>query len=382
MNKVITINLGGTAYQLEEGGYDSLRTYLETAAARLQGNPDQEEIITDIEWAIAEKFRALLGSHKTVIVTKEVATVLAEMGPIEAAEPGESRAGVPPTAGAAGSAPAEPAPAGGTHPKRLYRIYDGAMISGVCNGLAAYINIDPTLVRLAFVLLTLVWGAGVLVYFAMVIVVPEARSPEEKAAASGDPSTAQEFIRRAKAGYYEAVKGFPDRQARRAWQRQFKRDMRANAFRWRHHWHGYWAEHTLVHPGLAGTLPVFSLLHGAVKIFWLCALVSLLATGSLFGGALPVNVPIWVAVLVLAIIYGMLTLPLKAARRVCQGGLGQARPLWSMIFLMDAVVWLAVVAVLLWLAFHFFPEVRQAVQAIPAVAHQAADDIQTWWQRK
>ena len=61
MNKVITINLGGTAYQLEEGGYDALRAYLETATARLQGNPDRDEILSDIEQAIAEKFRALLG---------------------------------------------------------------------------------------------------------------------------------------------------------------------------------------------------------------------------------------------------------------------------------------------------------------------------------
>ncbi len=100
MNKVITINLGGTAYQLEEGGYDALRAYLETAAARLQRNPDRDEILSDIERAIAEKFRALLGSDKTVVETKEVAAVLAEMGPIEAdsgeaADPGASGAGAP-----------------------------------------------------------------------------------------------------------------------------------------------------------------------------------------------------------------------------------------------------------------------------------------------
>ena len=80
MNKVIAINLGGNAYQLEEGGYDALRAYLETAAARLQGNPDRDEILSDIERAIAEKFRALLASHKTVVVTQEVTAVLAEMG--------------------------------------------------------------------------------------------------------------------------------------------------------------------------------------------------------------------------------------------------------------------------------------------------------------
>ncbi len=102
------------------------------------------------------------------------------------------------------------------------------MIAGVCNGIAAYVNVDPTFVRLAFVLLTMFWGTGLLVYLVMAIVVPEARSPEEKAAASGNPSTAQEFIRRAKEGYYEAMKGFPDRKARREWKRRFKREMRAS----------------------------------------------------------------------------------------------------------------------------------------------------------
>ena len=83
MNKVITINLNGVAYQLEEGGYDALRAYLDHAARRLEGNPDKDEIITDIEQAIADKFRALLGAHKTVVNTKEVTGVIAEMGPVE-----------------------------------------------------------------------------------------------------------------------------------------------------------------------------------------------------------------------------------------------------------------------------------------------------------
>src|SRR5208282_6804912 len=103
MNKVITINLGGNAYQLEEGGYDILRAYLETAVAQLQCNPDRDEILSDIEGAIGEKFRALLASHKTVVEAKEVGAVLTEMGPIEAA-PGEATAPGASSAGASGSA--------------------------------------------------------------------------------------------------------------------------------------------------------------------------------------------------------------------------------------------------------------------------------------
>jgi hypothetical protein len=49
---------------------------------------------------------------------------------------------------------------------------------------------------------------------------------------------------------------------------------------------------------------------------------------------------------------------------------------------LDAVIWLAMVAALLWLAVHYFPELREAVRSIPALAHQAADDIRTWWKGK
>jgi phage shock protein C len=46
------------------------------------------------------------------------------------------------------------------------------MIGGVCGGLAEYFNIDPTLVRLAFVALALLGGNGVLIYLVLLILVP------------------------------------------------------------------------------------------------------------------------------------------------------------------------------------------------------------------
>jgi phage shock protein PspC (stress-responsive transcriptional regulator) len=382
MNKVITINLGGLAYQLEEGGYDVLRAYLETAAARLRGNPDGDEILADIERAIGEKFRALLGNHKTVVVAKEVEAVLAEMGPVEA-EPDVPHADAPGGASGAGAAgkegPAEP----GGPPRRLYRIQEGAMIAGVCNGIATYVNIDPTLVRLGFVLLTIFWGTGLLVYVVMAIILPEARSPEEKAAASGFPATAQEYIRRAKAGYYEAMKNFPDRKAHREWTRQFKRDMRAHAEQWRYNWQGYWAGQAPgSNSGIRLALPLLTLLEGMVTVIWTCTLVSLLATGNLFGLALPPNVPVWVAAVGVFMAFAVLAGSLKTMRRLCHWGLGPPRGAWALVHLLDAMVWLVVVAVLLWLAVHYFPELRQAIHSFPGLAHQAVDDIRTWWNGK
>jgi phage shock protein PspC (stress-responsive transcriptional regulator) len=232
MNKVVNINLGGCAYQLEEVGYDALQTYLETATAQLQGNPDRDEILSDIELSIAEKFNALLSSHKTVVETKEIASVLEGMGPIEA-EPGDasesekSGNGAPTGSSKQGKQGTE----NDRSPRRLYRIQEGAMVAGVCNGIATFMNIDPTLVRIAFVLLTLLWGFGLILYVAMAFVVPEARSPEQKAATSGIPLTAQEFIRRAKEGYYEARKGFPGGKAKSDRKFRFKQEMRSHADR-------------------------------------------------------------------------------------------------------------------------------------------------------
>jgi phage shock protein C len=57
--------------------------------------------------------------------------------------------------------------------KRLVRKRDGRMLFGVSAGLAEYLNIDPAIVRLAFVLLTLWLGWPMLVYVVLAIIMPE-----------------------------------------------------------------------------------------------------------------------------------------------------------------------------------------------------------------
>ena len=56
--------------------------------------------------------------------------------------------------------------------KRLYRIEEGKMLSGVCGGIAEYFNIDPTLVRLGWVLVSCFAGAGVIAYIAGALIMP------------------------------------------------------------------------------------------------------------------------------------------------------------------------------------------------------------------
>jgi phage shock protein C len=57
--------------------------------------------------------------------------------------------------------------------KRLYRSRKERMIAGVCGGLGEYFGIDPTLVRILFVVGMLMGGPGLLAYLILLIVVPE-----------------------------------------------------------------------------------------------------------------------------------------------------------------------------------------------------------------
>ena len=57
--------------------------------------------------------------------------------------------------------------------KRLYRSKKDRMICGVCGGIANYFNIDPTLVRLAFVLIAMGAGSGILAYIIAAIILSD-----------------------------------------------------------------------------------------------------------------------------------------------------------------------------------------------------------------
>lgn len=59
--------------------------------------------------------------------------------------------------------------------KKLYRNTNNKMICGVCAGIADFFGIDPTLIRVAYALITLFSGgfSGVIVYFILALIIPE-----------------------------------------------------------------------------------------------------------------------------------------------------------------------------------------------------------------
>jgi phage shock protein C len=71
-------------------------------------------------------------------------------------------------------------------PRKLRRSNADQVLGGVAGGLGHYFALDPILVRIAFVLLVLAGGSGLLLYIVLWIVIPEATPDEDVAAVAGD----------------------------------------------------------------------------------------------------------------------------------------------------------------------------------------------------
>lgn len=56
--------------------------------------------------------------------------------------------------------------------KKLYRVMEGKMISGVCTGIAEYFNVDVTIVRLLLAAFCLMGGSGVIAYIIAALIIP------------------------------------------------------------------------------------------------------------------------------------------------------------------------------------------------------------------
>ena len=74
------------------------------------------------------------------------------------------------------------APAGHASRPPLRRAYTGRMLAGVCAGIADYLGVDTTIVRVAFVVFTFLGGAGIPAYLACLLLIPEEGSDQSIAA--------------------------------------------------------------------------------------------------------------------------------------------------------------------------------------------------------
>lgn len=378
MERVVTINLNGRSYQLDESAETALRAYLARAEAALADNPDKAEIRRDLEQAIADKCASYLGGHKNVVSASEMQTILTQMGPVE----GEAAAGE-------GSDDTARASAASGARRRLYRIKDGAVVAGVCSGLGAYFDLDANLIRFGFVLLSLVSGGWfILAYVAMMFLVPSAHTSEEWAAAHGVPFNAQEVIDRAKREYSQFTGSDTNRSWRaqmRAQRRAWKQQMRDWGAGWDASWYGGAPPPnaqpmqpvgyvTRVFAGFFAFL--FSIITAALLIAFLIAFFSLLQTGAIMGWAPPTDMPTWLAIVILCIAYAAISSPFSAMRRSSYATVRGYRAGWRGGG-GDGFVTFLLVVLAVWLAYLYVPAAHTMIEQIPASLENFFDHLVT-----
>jgi phage shock protein PspC (stress-responsive transcriptional regulator) len=173
MKKVININFQGRVIPIEETAYDILKQYVESLRRFFANEEGRDEIINDIEGRIAELFGESLKKGDTCITDDTVNKIIASMGRPEDFEGEETN--VKSQLGGEGNQQQYHSGynAFATDPRgRLYRNDTDKLLGGVCSGIANYLRVDPTIVRLVFALMVFGAGTGVLLYILLWIILP------------------------------------------------------------------------------------------------------------------------------------------------------------------------------------------------------------------
>jgi phage shock protein PspC (stress-responsive transcriptional regulator) len=168
MNEITRIHLGRQPFTIAVDAHKQLRDYLD--AIKEAVGKSHKEVIKEIELRMAELLMERGINEEKTILAEDVTFLKEQLGkPTDFKGDDSTDEKTDKTA--------EPDESG---QKRLFRDEKTGMIAGVCSGLAAFFNIDTVIVRLIFIVLTLVWGWGALLYIILWIVVPAAKNSSDR----------------------------------------------------------------------------------------------------------------------------------------------------------------------------------------------------------
>ena len=206
MEKVVKVSIGNSAFTLEEKGYALVKSYLDDINNHYWTKENGSEIIEGIEERMAELIMERSGAGVVVSMTviQEVITLLGKPDDFDEAGKTE-RVKVK---------------------KRLYRDPGNRLLGGVCSGIAAYFNMDVVWVRLLFIVLFLLLSSFgwlsylhitffhfssakfiVLAYIILWIVIPKAKTMEQRCAMYGESVDLSNIQERVQGGYPRAGAG-------------------------------------------------------------------------------------------------------------------------------------------------------------------------------
>ncbi len=205
MEQVVNVSIAGISFTLEKDACTLLEGYLAELKIAYKDEENSPEIIDSIEERIAELILEW-GIKERVVSCREINNIIGILG-----HPGDIREQEPDTHTQQKDR--------ATVKKKLYRDISNKVLGGVCSGLGAYFGADPVMVRLVFVFLALVtsifgrlenlfllnfgmgsFGMMVLVYLLFWIIVPSAKTVEQKCAMYGCSTKVYDIPKSAKCG--------------------------------------------------------------------------------------------------------------------------------------------------------------------------------------
>lgn len=194
MKKTLTVNLGGTVFNIDEDAYRLLDNYLNNLKLHFRKHSSAEEIVDDIELRISELFAEKLQTGAQVITITDVEEVIARMGKPEDMD--------------TDTEPSSDENTKTTGHRRFFRNPDDKMLGGVISGAAAYFGLNVTTLRLAMVFL-LIFSFKILIplYIICWIIVPEARTAAEKLSMRGEAVTVENIGKTVTDGFEKVGNG-------------------------------------------------------------------------------------------------------------------------------------------------------------------------------
>ncbi|MBR3757292.1 MAG: PspC domain-containing protein [Bacteroidaceae bacterium] len=193
MKKNITINFFGTLYAIDEDAYELLNRYLGDMKRYFSRKEGGEEIADDIEHRVAELMLELKNDGREPIDIALVKEIIGRIGNPEELDEASGE-------GESGSATRHRGRewfSEQVSKKRLYCNPDDKLLCGVLSGIACYLGIDPVWVRLIVVALAILpipfiyisFWTVLIIYVILALIVPEAKTPEERLRMHGKPVT-------------------------------------------------------------------------------------------------------------------------------------------------------------------------------------------------
>jgi phage shock protein PspC (stress-responsive transcriptional regulator) len=174
MKKVININFQGRILPIEEMAYEDLKQYIESLRTYFEQEEGKDEIINDIECRVAELCEDRLKKGAVCITEQDIDLIITSIGrpaDFEAQDGFEANTTSNTTSNTGTNQAQSNAQNadGQTYQKRLYRDEQNKVLGGVCAGIANYLNLDPILVRVLWILL---FGISFFAYLLLWIAVP------------------------------------------------------------------------------------------------------------------------------------------------------------------------------------------------------------------